>query len=129
MIVQTQSWQKVTMFYRDITGRNPFFRPMMELAEQIAASKYASGLYPWTSMHTLCISQTPEADSDKEVLRISLDPRDRALVFDFQETGSTLPKYEHWIRRCSPDEGFSRFERFVQLKKWFVDYRPDSQRV
>jgi hypothetical protein len=127
MIVQTQSWQKVTEFYRDITEKNSFFRPMMELADQIAASKYASGLYPWTSMHTLCLSQTPEADTDKEVLRISLDPRDRVLVYDFQETGSTLPKYQHWMRRCSTDEGFSRFERFVQLKKWFVDYGPLSQ--
>jgi hypothetical protein len=126
MIVQTQTWQKVTKFYRDITEKNTFFRPMLELAEQIAASKYASGLYPWTSMHTLCISQTPEADSDKEVLRISLDPQDGVLVYDFQETGSTLPKYQHWTRRCSPDEGFSRFERFIQLKKWFVDYRPQS---
>ena len=121
MIVQTESWQRVTKFYRDIAEKNSFFRPMMELAEQIAASKYASSLYPWTSMHTLCISQTPEADKDKEVLRISLDPRDPVLVYDFQETGSTLPKYQHWIRRCSTDEGFSRFERFVQLKRWFVD--------
>jgi hypothetical protein len=126
MIVKTQSWQKVTTFYRDRTEKNPFFRPMMELAEQIAASKYASGLYPWTSMQTLCISQTPEADSDKEVLRISFD-QDGALVYDFQETGSTLPKYKHWTRRCSPDEGFSRFERFVQLKRWFVDHSPLSQ--
>jgi hypothetical protein len=38
MIVQTQSWQKVTRFYRDIAEKNSFFRPMMELAEQIAAS-------------------------------------------------------------------------------------------
>lgn len=75
-------------------------------------------------MHTLCISQTPEADSDREVLRISLDPRDGLLVYDFQETGSTLPKYQHWIRRCSPDEAFSRFERFVKLKKRFVDHGP-----
>jgi hypothetical protein len=121
MIVQTQSWRKVTKFYRDITQENPFFRPMLELTEQIAASQYASGLYPWTSMHTLCISQTPEADSDGEVLRISLDPRASVLVYDFQETGSTLPKYKHWTRRCSPVEGFSRFERFVQMKNWFVD--------
>jgi hypothetical protein len=127
MIFQTQSWQKVTKFYRDIAEKNSFFRPMTELAEQIAASKYASGLYPWTSMHTLCICQTPEADLNKEVLGISLDPRDGALVFDFQGTGSTLPKYQHWIRRCSADEGFSRFERFVGLKKWFVDYKPLSQ--
>ena len=73
-------------------------------------------------MHTLCMSQTPEADLTKEVFRIALDPQDGALVFDFQETGSTLPKYQHWIRRCSPDEGFARFERFVRLKKWYVDY-------
>lgn len=126
MIVQTQSWQEVTKFYRDITEKHSVFRPMMELAEQIAASKYAGGLYPWTSMHTLCISQTPQADTDKEVLRISVD-RDGVLVYDFQETGSTLPKYQHWVRRCSPDEGFSRFERFVQLKKWFVDCGPVSQ--
>ena len=44
--MQTQSWQKVTKFYRDRTEENPFFLPMMELAQQIAASKYASGLYP-----------------------------------------------------------------------------------
>jgi hypothetical protein len=86
MIVQTQSWQEVTRFYRDIAGKNSFFRPMMALAEQIAASKYSSGLCPWTSMNTLCVSEIPEADSDKEVLRISLDPRDGVLVYDFQET-------------------------------------------
>lgn len=121
MIVKTQSWQKVTKFYRDIAEKNAFFRPMMELAGQIAASKYANGLYPWTSMQTLCISQTEEADTDKELLRISLDPRDSVLILDFQETGSTLPKYQHWIRRCPPEDGFSRFERFVKFKGWFVD--------
>src|SRR5215471_231930 len=67
MIVKTQSWQKVMKFYRDITEKNTFFRPMLDLAEQIAASKYARGLFPWTSMQTLCISQTEEANSDKEV--------------------------------------------------------------
>jgi hypothetical protein len=125
-IVKTHPWHEITEFYRDLTEKNPFFRPMMELAEQIAASKYASGLFPWTSVHILCISQTPEADLGKEVLRISLD-QDGALVYDFQETASLLPKYQHWIRKCSPDEGFSRLERFVQLKKWFVDYKPLSQ--
>lgn len=44
MIVRTKSWPMVTMFYRDITEKNAFFRPLMELSEQIAASKYANGL-------------------------------------------------------------------------------------
>jgi hypothetical protein len=75
-------------------------------------------------MHTLLIAQTPEFDWDKEILRVSLDIHTGALVFDFQETGSNLPKYQHWIRRCPPEEGFSRLERFLALKKWFVDYKP-----
>lgn len=122
MIVKTESWESVTRRFRGVAESNASFRPMLELVEKIGASKYASGLYPWTSMHTLCISQTQEADSDKEVLRISRDPHTGNLIFDFQETGSTLPKYQHWIRRCPPEEGFSRFERFVKLKAWFVDY-------
>lgn len=121
-IIPTKPWQSIVEFYRSRTLSNPFFEPMLMLAEQIAASKYASGLYPWTSMQTLCISQTSEADSDKEVLRISIDPDDGALVFDFQETGSTLPKYQHWVRRSAPQEVFSRLERFLRLKKWFVEY-------
>jgi len=49
----TQSWQNVTKFYRDRTEKNPFFRPMMELAEQIAAWKYASGLYLDFNAHSV----------------------------------------------------------------------------
>ena len=124
MIVRTQPWQKIAEFYRSIAEKNDFFQPMARLAKQIELSKYANGLYGWTSMHTLCISQILEADSDKEVLRISRDVQSGALVFDFQETGSTLPKYQHWTRRCSPDEGFSRLESFLRLKKWFVEYGP-----
>jgi predicted esterase YcpF (UPF0227 family) len=120
-IIRTQPWEKIVEFYRSRATANPFFEPMMILAQQIAASKYASGLYPWTSMQTLCISQTSEADSNKEVLRIWIDPQDGAVVFDFQETASQLPKYQHWIRRCPPQEAFSRLERFLQLKKWFVE--------
>src|SRR5215467_10566271 len=87
-MIQTKPWQKIVEFYRSLTESNSFFQPMLTLAEQITASKYANGLYPWTSMQTLCISQTPVADSGKEALYISID-RDGTLVFDFQETAST----------------------------------------
>lgn len=97
---------------------------MQNLVEQISASKYATGFFATTSMHTLLIAQTPEFDWDKEVLSISLDLHAGALIFDFQETGSNPPKYQHWIRRCPPEEGFSRLERFLALKKWFVEYVP-----
>jgi hypothetical protein len=84
-------------------------------SETIATSPFHF-IAPRIAHHNVLHLRLQQADSDKQVLRISLDPRDGVLVYDFQETGSTLPKYQHWIRRCSPDEGFARFERFVQLK-------------
>jgi len=123
MIVKTESWQRIAEFYRSLSAEHPVFQPMTQLAERIEASPYAKGLYAWTSMHTLCIAQTAEPDSDKEVLRISLDTREGALILDFQETASQLPKYQHWTRRCPPEEGFSRLERFLRLKNWFVEER------
>ena len=106
-----------------MSEKYPSFHSMENLVEEIAVSKYSTGLFASTSMHTLLIAQTPEFDWEKEILRVSLDILNGDLVFDFQETGSNLPKYQHWIRRCPPEEAFSRLERFLTLKKWFVEYR------
>jgi hypothetical protein len=75
--VQTQSWQEVTRFYRDIAGKNSFFRPIMELAEQIAASRYSSGLYPWTSMPLCALAELRRRTIEKSLnpFRISLGNR------------------------------------------------------
>jgi hypothetical protein len=123
LIVKRRPWTEIAELYRSLSEQHVAFRSMQNLVEQISASKYATGLFAATSMHTLLIAQTPEFDWDEEILRVSLDVHTRALVFDFQETGSNLPKYQHWIRRCPPEEGFSRLERFLALKKWFVEYR------
>jgi hypothetical protein len=94
---------------------------MLKLVEQIAASDYSHGLYASTSMATLVIAQTPEIDMEKEVLRVTLDAKEGVLIFDFQETFSQLPKYQHWIRKCSLEEGFSQLVAFLRLKRWFVE--------
>ena len=96
---------------------------MQNLVEQIAVSKYSDGLFGATSMHTLLIAQTPEFDWDREILRVSLDVYSGELIFDLQELNSNHPKYQHWIRRCPPEEGYSRLETFLTLKKWFVEYK------
>jgi hypothetical protein len=122
LIVKSRPWAEIAERYRSLSEKHAGFRSMQNLVEQIAASKYSSGLFAATSMHTLLIAQTPEFEWDKEILRVSLDVDSGTLVFDFQETGSTLPKYRHWVRRCPPEEGFSRLEKFLALKKWFVEY-------
>jgi hypothetical protein len=123
-IVKSRPWAEIAEQYRTLSEKHAGFRSMQNLVEQIVASKYSSGLFAVTLMQTLLIAQTPEFDWDKEILRVSLDLDSGALVFDFQETGSKLRKYQHWIRRCPPEEGFSRLERFLELKKWFVEYKP-----
>jgi hypothetical protein len=124
IVVKHTPWLEIAEFYRSLTDKHPAFYPMQKLVEQIASSKYASSLYASTSMHTLWIAQTAEFDAEKEVLRVSLDIKKGVLVFDFQETASALPKYQHWTRQCLPEEGFSRLEGFLRLKKWFVEYKP-----
>jgi hypothetical protein len=122
-VVKSKPWSEIVKRYRSLSEKHTAFHSMWNLVEQIAASKYSSGLFAATSMQTLLIAQTPEFDWDKEILRVSLDVHSGELVFDFQETGSNLPKYQHWIRRCPPEEGFSRLEKFLTLKKWFVEYK------
>ena len=123
LIVKHRPWLEIAEFYRSLSDKHPAFYPMQKLVEQISVSKYANSLYASTSMHTLLIAQTAEFDSEKEVLRVSLDVERGGLVLDFQETPSTLPKYRHWVRQCLPEEAFSRLEGFLTLKKWFVEYK------
>jgi hypothetical protein len=124
LIVKHKPWPEIAEFYRSLVDKQPAFYPMQKLVEQIAASKYASNLYASTSMHTLLIAQTAEFDTEKEVLRVSLDVEKGALVLDFQETASRLPKYQHWMRRCSPEERVLPAGGFSQRSGlWSTNFR------
>jgi hypothetical protein len=70
-------------------------------------------------MFDLRIVQTSEYDPDGEILIISYDPDCHEFKFELQETASTL--YKRWTRKCKEEEVFQTFERFLQLKKWFVE--------
>jgi hypothetical protein len=70
-------------------------------------------------MWDLLIVQTQEWNPYGEVLRISYDPAVCEFTFELQETPS--PRHKHWTRKCPPDRAFQTFERFLELKKWFVE--------
>ncbi len=92
---------------------------MLALLEQIASSRYVHGLHANKSMWDLRVVQTAEYDPDGEILCISYDPAHREFNFELQETASTL--YKPWTRKCAAEDAFRTFERFLQLKKWFVE--------
>src|SRR5260221_4811956 len=118
-------WPDVVNSYRRlVVTYEMLFEPMLTLVEEIAASPYASYLYGNTSMWNVLVMQTPEYDPDGEILRITYNPSQREFTFELQETTSTL--YKRWNRKCSTDDAFRTFERFLQLKKWFVGQEKQS---
>jgi len=89
---------------------------MKDLVEQIAASEFAGRLYPITSMYALCISDLPEFDLEREMLRITFDSKSGQVKLEYQETVS--PLYKRWTKLCPPDQAFASFVRFLKLKNW-----------
>ncbi|HEX8692923.1 MAG TPA: hypothetical protein VF746_10915 [Longimicrobium sp.] len=122
LTIEARPWPEIAAFYRGI----PWAGAMADLAERIAASEYAPGLFGATSMHTLLVAQTPEFERDAGVLRVepvveSTEPPKLRLRFEFVEQPGVERR---WTRECAPEEGFATFLRFLQLQRWFVEYRP-----
>jgi hypothetical protein len=116
--VKGRPWPSILEFYRRISKspQGEWITPMLELVEKIAAADFAQKLYPITSMHTLCISDLPEFDLEREMLRIDFDPKAGQFKLAYQETRS--PLYKRWRRTCSPEQAFPSFVRFLKLKNW-----------
>jgi hypothetical protein len=91
---------------------------MLALVQAIEASRYASGLYAWQSMHDLCIVQTPvNYPYDGPYLRISplVGGKLEFRYFD------TFKKDHQWHRTVEGSEGFDRLERFIDQIHWFTN--------
>src|ERR1700730_10502359 len=54
-----RSWSEIRRHYANLVTWVPAFDSMLKLVSEIELSRYASGLFAWTSMHDLCIVQTP----------------------------------------------------------------------
>ena len=116
--VKARHWPSILEFYRSISKstRGEWVIPMLELVENIAAADFAQQLYPITSMHTLCISDLPEFDLEREMLRIDFDPKAGKFKLEYQETKS--PLYKRWGKMCSPEQAFPSFVRLLKLRNW-----------
>ena len=110
-----QTWSSVIERYRRLAVANPYFAPMRDLVERIAASRYASGLHPLVSMQTLRLSPRERFNLQTDEVRI--DCENGEFVVRYQGG----PAAAIWTKR-DPD-GFAAFERFLEHIRWFVDYR------
>jgi len=110
------AWENVTSFLNDSASRNERITALANLASEIARSKYALGLHPWTSMHDLCLSQVASTTRHLSPhLRISLT-RLGALKFRYIDTAV---ESKQWHREATPAEAFGRLESFFAQLNWF----------
>lgn len=112
----TSPWPHIVTFYAEFTYRNPAFQPMHHLVREIAASPYAFGLFPLTSMVDLRIGHYPDyAMYDQEVV-VTYDYRVQHMQFRYY-SGSVQPT---WIQMYPHQHAYAAFERFItRYARWF----------
>ena len=116
-LVKTRSWEDVLKFFTEIAESNSYFSPIHRLVTEIAASKYAIGLFCTTSMHVLWISQSEEFEMAREVLIVKYNGAKHQFLFEYIEHPHAK---KSWHRECSEVDAFQNFERFIEMKKWFL---------
>jgi len=115
----TSSWVEIERFYRWLVDEGLKVRGMLHLVEQIRASRYASALHAWTSMHDLCIVQTPRTYPDTHDLPyLRITPFfDGTVEFRYIDT---FVEEKQWHRRVDEEDAFQRLERFIDQLHWVV---------
>jgi hypothetical protein len=117
--VKSRPWPDISEFYEDIASKKAgqWVLPMLRLVEKIQASDFANQLYGAQSMTDLLLSNVPDWEMGRDVLRIRLNHETGLLEFEYQETPS--PVYKRWRKSVPPDQSFSALVRFLAMKKWF----------
>src|SRR5205085_8327586 len=101
-------WRDIAKTYRSLVENNWDMQPMLGLVEELAASRYADGIFATTSMATLCVAQTRTFELNKNMLRVDFESG--RFVFSYHESPY---KDKSWKKECGRGEGFSTFEHVV----------------
>jgi hypothetical protein len=118
-LFKSRSWGDIARSFAELAEANSYFQPMSQLVSEIATSKYAIGLFPIKSMHDLWISQSEEFEMWHEALLIRFDVINHKFLFQYVEN----PYVKNpWQRECPEATGFQTFERFLEMKKWFLKF-------
>jgi len=110
-------WGEIRRFYADLATSSPTFSSMLALVSEIEQSKYATGLFAWTSHSALCIVQTRVSHPyEGPYLRVS-PTADGKLEFRYLDTAI---ENRQWHRTVEASKAFARLERFIDQLHWFT---------
>jgi hypothetical protein len=115
--MRATDWNEIAAFYEGLPETMDWKPKLMAvLVRQIANSRYGRSLYAATSMHMLCIGQTPEIEYKRNMLSAELAHNKIQLEYwDTSENG------KRWRRLCNPEDAFAVFEKFCASLHWFTE--------
>ena len=111
-----QPWPTIVARYALYTGDNAAIHEMLALAKRIATGPLAKGLYAWTSMFDLCVTQTEvEYPYDGPYLKVSPLP-DGRVEFRYLDTRD---HEKQWHRTVDAKDALPRMLSFLGQLHWF----------
>ncbi len=111
-----QPWPKIVVRYEQYTGNDSAIQAMLVLAKRIANGPLSKGLYAWTSMFDLCVTQTEVTyPYDGPYLRVS-PLRDGRVEFRYFDTWE---KEKQWHRTVESSDVVPCLLSFLGQLHWF----------
>ena len=125
----THTWGSVISFYRASAATEPQAASMARLAEQLAASRFASALHPVTSHFMLRLFAHETFDFADDQIQVEHDGDE--YVVNYVASGrvhsnAQAPVRSSWSKH-GPD-GFRAIERCLDYLRWFVEDSPSASR-
>ena len=120
MRLKSQTWDDVRDRYQSVSDTESWVSAMLELVDHISSSPVGKGLYPWTSMFDLIITQTPTAPfgGSYPMPLLKISPKGNGKIeFRYADTGD---EDRQWIREVHQEQATSRFDGFIDQLGWLV---------
>lgn len=112
----TKPWPQIVALYKEYTGEDVSMAALLALSEYIADGPLSQGLFAWTSMFDLCITQTEVSyPYNGPYLRVS--PMRVGLV-EFRYI-DTMQTDKQWHREVPGHEVTSQLSKFLAQIHWF----------
>ena len=118
----THSWPWAVQFFRDRAHDNSYFVPLHQFVVRLAESRYAPGLFPVQSMHTINLYQQDRWSDADDVVRVEFENGEFQVQYfpgASRPRGAGTPAV--WMRRGK--DGFRILEDCLRHLGWFVEYR------
>ena len=118
MTTLPQTWDDIRDRFMNLESDEPWAAAILAIVARIETSPLAEGLYPWTAMFDLLISQTqaPPEDGGYPVPHLRISPKpEQKIEFRYVDTWDSS---RQWVREVDASYAVERFDKFIEQLGW-----------